>query len=292
MCNIRFRVVAFLMLLASTLTHVANARPVLRLASDDWCPYICASDGHIKSGYLVDVTREAMDSVGYTVVPVLKPLSRAMFDTINGRGEGVYAPPSDERLLISGPIATSRACFYTLKGSAWKYKGISSLAAIQLGVVADYGYDDGAMDAYIAAHQSDAKRLSFARGENGARDNVRKLALGAAPVILEHAAVMTHMRSTLPKGLELQQAGCLEKELALTVGFSRSNPRSPEWVCALELGVKTLKSSARWQELEQRYGLPRSHSASQSTKGKTASAPAVAGPSDATERIKECSLAH
>ncbi|ATQ77172.1 hypothetical protein CR152_23625 [Massilia violaceinigra] len=100
----------------------AAASGVIRMASDEWCPFVCATDGKLTGGYLVDATLQAMGAAGYLVEPVLMPLNRAMRETRTGDIEGVYAPPVDDRLRLSAPIAYSRACFYTRANEKWAYR--------------------------------------------------------------------------------------------------------------------------------------------------------------------------
>lgn len=51
-------------LLACLLTSSgwAHAGPLIRLGSDDWCPFVCSTDGKPPSGYLVELT--SMDGAG------------------------------------------------------------------------------------------------------------------------------------------------------------------------------------------------------------------------------------
>ncbi len=234
----------------------AMAAGLVRLASDEWCPYVCIKEGKIHDGYLVDVTAQSMASMGYKVGPVLLPLNRAILAVASGDAEGVYAPPVDARLYLSAPIAYSRACFYTRHDTAWRYHGVVSLKALRLGVIDDYGYDDGPMDAFIARNHALRSALDFSYGTSAGTTNVQKLLSGRFDVMLEHEMVMQHLSKDLGVTQEIQKAGCLEHALPLRIGFARQDIRRTAWIQALADGMKKLKASGELAAIRARYHMP------------------------------------
>lgn len=80
---------------------------------------------------------QALAPQGVQVQPLLLPYTRALCTAELGALEGVYAPAADPRLRRSMPLGYSRACFYTHLGSAWRYRGVASLATVVLGVGED-----------------------------------------------------------------------------------------------------------------------------------------------------------
>ncbi|PHV06003.1 ABC transporter substrate-binding protein [Janthinobacterium sp. BJB412] len=247
-----------LLLLWLALPVLAAAAPlpaIARLASDDWCPFICASHGQISGGYLVDLTTQALALSGVRVESLLLPLSRAVSETASGAIEGVYAPSSDPRLQLSVPLAHSRACFYTLAGAAWRYRGTESLGALRVGVIADYGYDDGEMDAYVARHRDDRASLAFAFGDAAGLTNLHKLLRGRFPVWLEHEAVANQLVAKLGAASRIRQAGCLAQALPLTIGFSIHDARAARWLHALADGLRSMAASGQLAALRARYHL-------------------------------------
>lgn len=233
----------------------AQAAPPLRLASDDWCPYICVgADGRsITSGFLVDATARALELAGLSVEPQLMPLNRALALTLGGQIEGLYAPAIDRRLVMSAPLIRSRACFYTRGVSTWRYQGLASLAQQQLGVIADYGYDDGPMDAYLVREQRNHKLVEFNHGEDAGMKNIRKLLYGRYDVVLEHETVMHRLLMQLGEKNFVRQSGCLEHYLPLVVGFSARLPEARELVRKLDAGVLQMKATGEYARLLQRY---------------------------------------
>lgn len=233
----------------------ARADSLVRLASDDWCPFICAAEGKINSGFLVDVSARAMALSGYRVEPVLRPLTRAIRETLDGNIEGVYAPPLDQRLGLSAPIAYSRACFYTRAGESWTYQGLASLSQRSIGVIADYAYDDGMMDAYIARHYRQPALIELAHGDTAGINNLQKLRKGRYHAMLEHEAVLAHLSQQLKVASQIRQAGCLEQALPLSIGFARQDGRTEAWLHALNEGMHQLEASGELKALRQHYGL-------------------------------------
>lgn len=233
-----------------------HAENELKLASDDWCPYICAEKTEIKNGFLVDVTARAMASEGYQVRALLRPLNRAILETVNGNIQGVYAPPIDQRLHQSAPLAYSRACFYTRVGDNWTYQGMATMKQRTIGIIEDYGYDDGPMDAYIAKYHQHPALIELAYGDTAGINNLQKLLKGRYSVMLEHEAVLERLSKQLDASARIRQAGCLKHALPLTIGFSKQNPHSETWVSALQRGLQKLETSGELKALRQHYKLP------------------------------------
>lgn len=231
----------------------AHSSETLRLASDDWCPFVCAENGKLTGGYLVEATEMAMSAAVYQVVPTLPPLKRAMSEASHGRIEGVYAPPIDSRLSMSDPLAYSRACFYTHDSMTWTYDGLDSLRNVTVGVIDDYGYDDGPMDAYIRNNQKNQAKIEVARGEDAGTHNLQKLIAGRFPVLLEHEAVASRLIKSDSPNNHIRQAGCLEQALPLTVGFAKEDPRSALWIRALRDGLQKIDANGKLATLRHRY---------------------------------------
>lgn len=238
-------------LLASS--GLAQAGPLIRLGSDDWCPFVCSTDGKPPTGYLVELASMAMAQEGYRVEPVLMPLNRAITQTVHGDIEGVYAPPIDRRLHLSAPLAQSRACFYTRADDDWSFHSIGSLKTLVVGVIDDYGYDDGPMDAYIAENRRKPALIALAYGASAGTTNVQKLLGGRYRVMLEHAAVMAQLSKRLDVGGRIRQAGCLDHELPLTIGFATQDIRAETWIHALADGLHKMEASGDLKALQKRY---------------------------------------
>ncbi|SCK21113.1 ABC transporter substrate-binding protein [Vogesella sp. LIG4] len=251
----RLRPLAALVLACSLPTL---AQPEVRLASDDWCPFICASSQQLVGGYLVDASREILENAGYRQVPVFLPLNRAMLMTEQGAIHGVFAPSLDKRLKTSQPLATSRACFYTLADNNWQYRSRDSLKDISLSVIDSYGYDGGSFDQFLAeARMHPRAGIQFRTGDKAGESSVRMLLARRLPVVLEHEAVMSYLLKAIgpDSGKRVRNAGCLDNALPLVIGIGKSIPDADTLLNVINSGIARLHKSGRQRQLMQQYGL-------------------------------------
>ena len=228
------------------------------LASDDWCPYICAEASKINNGFLVDVAEAAFRSQGFKTRPTLMPLARAMIETIHGRIDGIYAPEIDPRLALTKPVINSYACFYTLPNSRWTFKGASSLQSIRLAIISDYGYDDdGPMDKAIKEYKSKRKNLwQINTGVDAGTKNLKMLMLSHVDAILEHEAVMTHLAGSQQPAVKIRKAGCLERPLPLVIGFTKASRSGVSLADIFKKGLDQIKKTEEFQKLKDQYQIP------------------------------------
>lgn len=237
------------------LSPYAQANEKVKLASDDWCPFVCVQNGKIHGGFLVEVSIKAMALSGYQVEPELRPLTRAIHETIHNTIAGVYAPPLDQDLRLSVPITYSRACFYSRLEGDWHYKNQNSLSEQTIGVIADYGYDNDEMDAYIAKNVQKKSRIELAYGDMAGTNNLHKLIKGRYQVLLEHEAVMEQLSQRLNLRDQIKQVGCLDHALPLTIGFSKHSQEADAWIRALNQGLSRLEASGELNLLRRQYGI-------------------------------------
>lgn len=229
-------------------------KKIIKLASDNWCPFICSQKTMEPNGFLVDLVQEAMKAEGYEIKPIIMPLNRAILETNNKIIDGVYAPPIDKRLNLTNTLFKSRACFFTKINSNWHYDGITSLEKLQLAVIDDYGYDNDLMDKFLDnnRHQNKNSKIFFSTGDDAGVKNLKMLVLGRVDVYLEHENVLAYLSSTLKTQNKIRNAGCLESSLPLVVGFSLNAPNSKEYVEAINRGMIKV-SKSRIQKLKETY---------------------------------------
>ena len=252
--------IVFFMAVVGLGTNPSYSQTKIRIASDDWCPYVCVDNGQISGGFLVDVVTEAMKLRDIQVESVLVPFSRAMNEAKFGIVQGIYSPPNDPRLSMSASISYARSCFYTLADSTWFYKNLGSLQNITVGVIPDYNYDDATFDDYVLKNRSNTLLIDMAYGEYAGVNNLKKLLAGRFRVMVEDEAVMATLIQKLPNNKKnrqaIKQAGCLENPINVRIGFSKNDNHVDEWVKALNAGLQQLESSGKLAVLQRRYQIP------------------------------------
>lgn len=231
----------------------ALADEEIRIASNNWCPYVCGQNGQISDGYLIELVTQALTRQSIKVHPLMLPYTRALRSAELGTLEGVYAPAADRRLRRSTPVGYSRACFYTRLDSRWRYRGIASLTSVVLGVGEDYGYDDDVLDDYIARSHDRPGRLEFAHGHEASDINLHKLLHKRFDVMVEHEAVAARLIGELGDPKHVRKAGCLARSFPLTVAFRADDPRAERWIRALGQGMLKLKAAGGVAALQRRY---------------------------------------
>ncbi|NRR31556.1 transporter substrate-binding domain-containing protein [Oxalobacteraceae bacterium] len=236
----------------------AAAQKTVRLASDDWCPFVCADEQRLISGYLVDAANDIFGASGRQVESVFLPLNRAERMVEQGAIDGIYAPALDNRLELSKPLAMSRACFYTAPDSKWTYTGLESLKGVAISVIDDYGYDGGSFDDYLLKAKKDQLRsVQFRTGKTAGERGVKMMVAGRIPILVEHEAVAAYLLKLQGESarLKIRQAGCLATSLPLVIGIGKNNPEAAEFIHAINTGIANLQSSGRIVTLKKKYGL-------------------------------------
>lgn len=248
------RTILFAGLLAPLSASLADPA-VVRLASDEWCPYVCTSKGKLEGGFLVEVATRSLAAAGYRVEARLLPLNRAMRETADGTLDGVFAPPANALLRASIVLGQSRACFFTSTQSAWTYLGIDSLKGNRLGLIGHYEYDLGEADRYIRNNASNSNAVDFSYGATAGYTNAKKLMLGRFDILLEHEMVMYRLIAELKAKGKFRKAGCLEQGIPLGIGFASGGKRSDVLLTALAQGVRQLEKSGELGRIRARYGI-------------------------------------
>lgn len=234
----------------------AHAQDRVRLASDEWCPFICARSGQVDKGLLIEMSEQILRRAGYQPESLLLPLNRAMLMAEEGQIEGVYAPAIDDRLIHSKPLFESRACFYALTDNPWQFAGLASLNGILVGAIADYGYDAGPFDEWIEARKRErSSGVHFSTGDTAGEKNIRMLLLGRLPVVIEHEAVAARLLAAQGNdaAAHVREAGCLPRALPLVIGLSKTSPITPRLVQAINAGIEDFRKTPAYTALARKY---------------------------------------
>lgn len=233
-------------------------KPTLVMVGDNWCPYNCEPQAP-QRGYMVDVLEKVLAPY-FTLTYQLKPWSRAVTMVESGEAQILIATPSTtlQKIVPSAPMGVDQSCFFVRKGNPWRYKRLSDLNAVRLGVVQDYRYDDnGPLDSLIAGYRNrNDVRLETAVGENALESNFRKLKAGRMDVVVENENVGRYMVQTLKLDDSVDFAQCANHHVATThVAVSSKRADAKQILSIINNGVAELRRNGTLNTILKAYGM-------------------------------------
>ncbi len=248
----RVRLIALALWLAA---GAAQARPVVVLRSDLWCPYNCAP-GTDRPGYAVEIAQAVFGAAGYDVDYQLLNWARSVEDARVGRADGVigaFATDVPGFVVPHEPIGLSSAAFAVRRGVAFHYTGPHALDGRVLGVVATYEFA-GALGAYVREVRADRTRVQYMAGDGALAKNLFKLLAGRLDVVLDDAYVLSTTIAELGLGdrVTFSREG---EAMPVYIAFSPVNPDSPHLAAILSEGIARLRASGRLAAILARYGV-------------------------------------
>lgn len=234
------------LLVLLSLNHGARAEPI-RLAIDDWCPYICSATGP-KRGILVDVVEEAFASQGKQVQFVWLPFAREIIAVRKNQVHGMVGlikPAAPDLVYPDEPVISTQFCFFTHPSSNWSFEGFGEKhPEVMVGIVHGEKIDDRFEQSF-----TDLIQLP------GDKDvTVRLIQMLQEQRFDTFIQDQLNVRYTLAKGglPPLRQAGCVEKKNEY-VPFSPHNPQARELARLFSLGMRKLKQSGRFEQIVSSY---------------------------------------
>jgi len=119
------------LLVLTLLSSPLKAKELLML-TDDGPPHMIEVS---NSGIDVDITREVLEEMGYTVKLDFAPLNRTMLQVVNKQAD-LFLPTffqnDTDKLFISAPIINYHPIAFSLENNKFQFKNISDLAGINL----------------------------------------------------------------------------------------------------------------------------------------------------------------
>lgn len=232
---------------------------VLRIGADPWCPYNCEQDA-IHKGYLVDIAVAVFGSKGYRVEYQNLPWTRALIMVQSGELDaavGVVQGNKGDLIVNRESLGKDETVLITRKGEGFTYSGPQSLRNKQLGVIADYTYDNnGELDQYINLRTiTQPGSISVLHHKHALNSLFAMLLKKRIDIFPENQYV------ALNKARELTQTDLIEivptgASDDVHFGF-RDDPEGRKLADLLDQGVKELKSTGKFAEILSHYGLGR-----------------------------------
>lgn len=213
------------------------------IATLDWPPYV---ERHLPhGGYVVQVIRAALASVGLAARFEFMPWSRAVVQMQAGKVAGI-APEyrTAEREFdcdFSAPFPGGTLVLLAVHGNERKWRDLHDLSGLRIGVVRGYVHTD-AFDSAAFLHKDPA---------SDELANLRKLLAGRIDAM---AADRNVVRFLLRRDLSTQPASLAEfdpvlGERDLHVCFSRAQPEHATLRAAFDRGLASIRAAGLLDEL-------------------------------------------
>ncbi len=228
------------------------------LAADPWMPY----NGEPESktpGYCIDIAKAIFEKAGHKIIYQVTPYTRAIPNARDGKVTGVVGAAKGDVpdfIFPANEMGHSSNVFFVKKGNSWKYKGISSIKTIKIGVIQDYTYGDDPFDNYIKnAAEKHNPNVEITTGENALEKLINMVIAGRIDAIIEDGLVMQYTLKQLGKANEVSLSGNLSEASAIYIAFPPKNPKSKEYAKILSDGITQLRTSGELKKILARYGV-------------------------------------
>ncbi|MFT5452261.1 MAG: polar amino acid transport system substrate-binding protein [Enterobacterales bacterium] len=208
----------------STATAVENKpslSDVVIITADNWCPYTC-KDSDVHKGLIVDVVKAAFNEVELTAKYEYRvSWTRAKQNVTFGLADVILAADEEntkEVILAKNFYFYDETIFAVLKKNNILLNETKDLLNYKIGVLEDYGYDDGGIwEVHIEGHPNSTK-ISASQGEPHL---LNLLVRNRIEIAILNWDVAKNAVLSNPKlaNIEMIRKNVLSK---LTIGFTRS----------------------------------------------------------------------
>ena len=120
-----------------------QAKPLV-FATGDWRPYIFEKNDTLDvnhPGFSIEIVDRVFAKLGYQITYKTPPFSRQLIDTESGVYAalvGLVVSDAHDFIYQTESVGQINNCLYTRNGNEWKLNGITSLDAVNLGVINSY----------------------------------------------------------------------------------------------------------------------------------------------------------
>jgi polar amino acid transport system substrate-binding protein len=231
---------------------LASAEP-LRLAGDDWCPYLCPGDPE-RPGFLLEALGQLLPQPPqFEPLPWPRALQMAREGLVDGV-VGAYSEESDGLLIGREPIGWVTMRFYVREDNPWTWNGIPSLGNQAVGLAQGYSYGSE-VDAWRDANLANHEQVQVLSGEKVLERNIQKLLLGRITVLLEDSQIVEHYLRRHGLSERIQAAGELSEKRPMYVALNPRLEGVEQRLSDLDEGLRGLRRDDQWKPLMQGYGV-------------------------------------
>lgn len=233
---------------------IAHADKII-IASDPWMPHTGHEEG--DNGYILDLAIAILEEAGHDVEYVVRPWSRAISDTREGKLNAIAAcfqEEAEDFIFPDNAIGLSRSVFYANTSLNWEYTGPDSLEPLVLGVIQDYSYGEE-LDEYLAANQGDKYRVHVFFGDDPQIRMIEMLNRGRIDtmivdqLVIENLIIRLNLRSDHIEIVTDMGAD------DLWLGFSPAVEESAEYAQIISDGIERYRNNGKMAKILGKYGL-------------------------------------
>lgn len=242
---------------AFAMASTAGAEAI-RVRADPWLPYSGGQEMD-PPGYMVEMAETIAKANGHELEYRTLPWKNALQVVREGNADcvvGAYRSDAEDFAFPDVGWGPSGNVFWGLAEQKWRYRDMTSLDSIKIGVLEDYSYGEE-LDAYIEQHKADAQRVEVVPAVG--RGIVRLLArlIGRrVGTIIEDRNVLAYAleQSKMEPGrvISLGEAGEAE---SVYIACTPAHPRGKEYAQMFAKGTLQLRASGKLAEILAKYNL-------------------------------------
>lgn len=232
-------------------------KPVITLAADPWCPYNCLP-GDAHPGYMIEIAKAVFQADGYQVRYRIGPWSRVLREAHTGEVDGaVGATLQNGYGLTFGrrAMGVDHTVIGVKSGRDLRYQNPHSLDGLRVGVIANYGYDNGGpIDQYLLARaRRNPQSITVIASADALPQLVNMLVRGHIDALLANSNVLqyTLKRLHLTPAVRAIDTGAYD---TVWIAFE-PNEQGHLLADLLDKGLERLRRSGRLKALLAPYGL-------------------------------------
>ncbi|MBB4862637.1 polar amino acid transport system substrate-binding protein [Pseudomonas nitritireducens] len=231
---------------------LASAEP-LRLAGDDWCPYLCPDDPDKPGVFLEALGRLLPQPPQFEPLPWPRALQMAREGLVDGV-VGAYGEESAGLLTGREPIGWVTMRFYVREDNPWTWNGVASLGNQAVGLAQGYSYGSE-LDRWRDDNLDNHEQVQVLSGEKVLERNIQKLLLGRITVLLEDSRIVEHYLRRHGLSARIQAAGELLEKRPMYVALNPHLEDVEQRLSDLDEGLRGLRRNDQWKALMQGYGI-------------------------------------
>ncbi len=132
----------------------------IKVASIDWCPQLCNEVDN--PGYINDIMAAIFSNSPYKLDTRVFPWSRAIKNVSRGSYQALLSPAKAEAPDLLYPkheVGIQRMCFFTSKGSQWRFTDAKSLKNMKIGIANDTSIEE--LNQFISNNKQQFQYLPY-----------------------------------------------------------------------------------------------------------------------------------